>query len=141
MTQSGVAVDIGVNQGAIIRKLGHNRGFRGYRFLQTHHFAMQKGLARKGVARMMTPCLIVRAETLLRDKQWSHQQIYGACTQEDGKKKKFSYESLYRHIKSFKHTGGTPYLNLLQRGKNRNKRDPATAGRGLIAGRVDIPIM
>ena len=140
MTQSGVAVDIGVNQGAIIRKLGHNRGFRGYRFLQTHHFAMQKGLARKGVARMMTPCLIVRAETLLRDKQWSHQQIYGACTQEDGKKK-FSYESLYRHIKSFKHTGGTPYLNLLQRGKNRNKRDPATAGRGLIAGRVDIPIM
>ena len=55
--------------------------------------------------------------------------------------KKFSYESLYRHIKSFKHTGGTPYLNLLQRGKNRNKRDPATAGRGLIAGRVDIPIM
>jgi hypothetical protein len=34
----------------------------------------------------MTPCLIVRAETLLRDKQWSHQQIYGACTQEDGKK-------------------------------------------------------
>ncbi|MGY9063471.1 MAG: hypothetical protein ACKVG1_14455 [Rhodospirillales bacterium] len=86
MTQSGVAVDIGVNQGAIIRKLGHNRGFRGYRFLQTHHFAMQKGLARKGVARMMTPCLILRAETLLRDKQWSHQQIYGACTQEDGKK-------------------------------------------------------
>jgi hypothetical protein len=47
---------------------------------------MQKGLARKGVARMMTPCLILRAETLLRDKQWSHQQIYGACTQEDGKK-------------------------------------------------------
>jgi hypothetical protein len=47
---------------------------------------MQKGLERKGVTRVMTLYLIVRAETLLRDKQWSHQQIYGARNHEDGKK-------------------------------------------------------
>jgi hypothetical protein len=34
----------------------------------------------------MTPCLIVRAETLLRDNQWNHPQIYGARNHEDGKK-------------------------------------------------------
>ena len=90
----GLAVDIGVNQGAISRELPRNMGFRGYRFLQAHRFAVQKGLARKGVARVMAPCLIVRAETLLRDNQWSLQQICGALNHEDGTK--VSYESLYR---------------------------------------------
>ena len=33
--------------------------------------------------------------------------------------------------------GGTLYLNLLQRGKKRNKRGPATAGGGLIPSRID----
>jgi|TARA_B110000967_G_scaffold45220_1_gene45406 IS30 family transposase len=46
MTQSGLAVDVGVNQGTISRELARNRGFRGYRFLQAHRFAVQRGLAR-----------------------------------------------------------------------------------------------
>ena len=37
-----------------------------------------------------------------------------------------------------KHTGGTFYLNLWQRGKKRNKYNAATAVRGLISGRIDI---
>jgi len=61
-------------------------GFCGYRFLQAHRFAVQKGLAKKGVARVMTPCLIVRAETLLRNNQWSPQQICDALNHEDGAK-------------------------------------------------------
>ena len=84
----------------------------------------------------MTPCLIVRAETLLCDNQWSPEQISGALNREDGTK--VSYESLYRHIWSDKRTGGTLYFNLRQRGKKRNKRGAATAGRGLIPGRIDI---
>jgi hypothetical protein len=86
VTQSRVVVGIGVNQGVISRKHRYNRGFQGYWFLQMHHFAMQKGLARKVVARLMTPCLIVRAETLLRGNQWNHQQIYDARNHEDSKK-------------------------------------------------------
>ena len=93
-TQLGLAVDIGVNQGTIRGELGLNRGFCGYRFLQAHHFTVQKGLVRKGVARVMTPCLILRAETLLRNKQQSPQQICGALNHEDSTK--VSYESLYR---------------------------------------------
>ena len=136
VTQTGIAVDIGVSQGTISRELARNKGFRGYRFLQAHRFAVQRGLARKGVVRVMTPCLIVRAETLLCDNQWSPEQISGALNREDGTK--VSYESLYRHIWSDKRTGGTLYLNLRQRGKKRNKRGAATAGRGLIPGRIDI---
>ena len=63
----------------------------------------------------MTPCLIERAETSLRDNHWSPQQICGALNHEDGTK--VSYESLYRHIWSDKHTGETLYLNLRQRRK------------------------
>ena len=88
------------------------------------------------MARVMTPCLIVRAETLLRNNQCSPQQICGALNHEDGTK--VSYKSLYWHIWSDKHTGGTLYLKLWQRGKKRNKYGAATAGRGLIPGRIDI---
>ena len=48
VTQTGIAVDIGVS-----RELARNTGFRGYRFLQAHRFAVQRGLARKGVVRVM----------------------------------------------------------------------------------------
>ena len=45
VTQTGIAVDIGVSQGTISRELARNKGFRGYRFLQAHRFAVQRGLA------------------------------------------------------------------------------------------------
>ena len=90
----GLAVDIGVNQGIIHHGLARNRSFYSYRFVLAHRFAVQKGLARKGVAGVMTPCLILRAETLLRNNQWSPQQICGALNHEDGTK--VSCESLYR---------------------------------------------
>ncbi|MBT4888344.1 MAG: IS30 family transposase [Rhodospirillales bacterium] len=136
LAQAKIAVDIGVTQGTISRELARNKGFRGYRFLQAHRFAVQRSLSGKGVARVMTPCLITRVETFLRDNQWSPEQICGALNLEDSTK--VSHESLYRHIWSDKRAGGALYLHLRQRGKKRNKRGAATAGRGLIPGRVDI---
>jgi len=102
VTQTAIAVDIGVSQGTISRELARNQGFRGYRFLQAHRLAEQRGSARKGLARVMTPCLIVRAETFLRGNQWSPEQICGALNHEDGTK--VSHESLYRHIWADKRT-------------------------------------
>ena len=136
MAQAKIAMDIGVNQGTISRELSRNKGARGYRFLQAHRKAVQRGLSMKGVTRVMTSCLITRVEMLLCDKQWSPEQICGALKREDGTK--VSHESLYRHIWSDKHAGGKLYLHLRQRGKKRNKRGAATAGRGLIPGRIDI---
>ena len=48
LKQSEIAVDIGVSQGTVSRELTRNKGFRGYRFLQAHRFAMQRDSARKG---------------------------------------------------------------------------------------------
>jgi len=59
-----------------------------------------------------------------------------ALNHEDGTK--FTYESLYWHIWPDKRTGGTVYLNLWQRSRERNNRGAATAGWGLIPGRIDI---
>ena len=136
LAQTKIAVDIGVSQGTISRELTRNKGFRGYRYLQAHRFAVQRGSARKGVAHVMTDRLIVRVKTFLCDNQWSPEQICGVLNHEDGTK--VSHESLYRHIWSDKRSGGRLYLHLRQRGKKRNKRGAATAGRGLIPGRIDI---
>ncbi len=136
LPQTIIAADIGVSQGTISRELTRNKGLRGYRFLQAHRSAEQRCSARKGPVRVMTPCLILRAETLLRAYQWSPEQICGAINIED--RTKVSHESLYRHIWADKHAGGTLYLHLRQRGKKRNKRGAAMAGRGLIPGRIDI---
>jgi len=135
-TQREIAVDIGVSQGTISRELSRNKGLRGYRFLQAHRFAVQRGSARKSVALVMTPCLIARVERFLIDYQWSPEQICGALYHEDCTK--VSHESIYRHIWADKKQGGDLYLHLRQRGKKRNKRGAATAGRGLIPGRIDI---
>jgi IS30 family transposase len=134
--QTEMALDVGVTQGTISRELARNRGLRGYRFLQAQRFAGQRGSARKGVARVMTPCIIARVESFLMSHQWSPEQICGVLRLKDGTA--LSHESLYRHIWADKKRGGKLYLHLRQRGKKRNKRGAATAGRGLIPGRIDI---
>lgn len=136
ITQTAIAHDLGISQSTISRELARNRGLRGYICPQAHRFAVQRGSARKGVARVMTLCLIARVEKFLTEHQWSPEQISGALEREDGTK--VSHESIYRHIWANKHKGGKLYLHLRQRGKKRNKRGAATAGRGLIPDRIDI---
>jgi IS30 family transposase len=135
-TQTEIASDLDVSQGTISRELFRNKGLRGYRFEQAQRLAEERCSARKGVARVMTACLVVRLEKFLTDFQWSPEQICGALQHEDGTK--LSHESIYRHIWTDKKRGGKLYLHLRQRGKKRNKRGAATAGRGLIPGRIDI---
>ena len=136
ITQAEIASDLGISQSTISRELSRNTGLRGYRFGQAQRLSEERCSARKGVARVMTPCTIARVEKLLTAHQWSPEQICGALKLEDGTK--LSHESIYRHIWANKRAGGKLYLHLRQRGKKRNKRGSATAGRGLIPGRIDI---
>jgi transposase, IS30 family len=135
-TQSHIALDLGVSQSTISRELSRNSGKRGYRIKQASELVLKRSLARARVAKVMTPSLIARAEGLLTAHQWSPQQICGKLLREDGTK--VSHESLYRHIWKDKKQGGILYTHLRQRGKKRNKRGAAKAGRGLIPNRVDI---
>jgi transposase, IS30 family len=136
ISQSQIALDLGVSQSTISRELSRNSGKRGYRIKQASALALKRGLARAGVATVMTPLLLARARTLLVEHQWSPQQICGKLLREDGTR--VSHESLYRHIWKDKKQGGMLYTHLRQRGKKRNKRGAAKAGRGLIPNRVDI---
>lgn len=135
-TQAQIASDLGVDQSTISRELARNTGKRGYRFKQAQAFAARRCSAGKGVATVMTPALTARVERLLIAHQWSPEQICGKLRREEGTQ--VSHESLYRHIWKDKKNGGELYIHLRQRGKKRNRRGAANAGRGLIPGRVDI---
>ncbi len=138
LTQSAIALDLGINQSTISRELSRNKGLHSYHYLQAHRCAVQRCLAgRAGVARVMTPSLIARVEELLTTRQWSPEQISGVLELEEGTKV-VSHESIYRHIWANKRSGGNLYLHLRQRGKKHNKRGSKMAGRGLIPNRIDI---
>ena len=48
VTQTGIAVDIGVSQGTISRELARNKGFRGYRFFAGAPLCGTKRLSKEG---------------------------------------------------------------------------------------------
>ena len=95
-----------------------------------------KGLGKEGFGTCNDTLPHRACRDILHENQWSPEQICGALNHEDGTK--VSHESLYRHIWLDKCMGGTLNLHLRQRGKKRKKRGAATAGRGLIPGRIDI---
>lgn len=134
-SQGEIGLDVGIHQSSVSRELRRNKGLRGYRPKQAGEFAARRVSAGRGVATVMTPLLIARAEKLLTERQWSPQQISGRLALEGVE---VSHESLYRHIWADKRRGGTLYQHLRQQGKKRNKRSGKNAGRGMIPGRVDI---
>jgi IS30 family transposase len=135
-SQSEIARALNVSQSTIFRELRRGRGENGYEFGQAHAFATQRGSARGCGVRVMVPALVLRIEDLLRQKQWSPQQISGRLAHEDGTK--VSHESIYRHIWRDKKAGGTLYMNLRRIGKKYNTRKGLTSGRGMIPDRIDI---
>ena len=95
VTQSGIVTDTGINQGVIRRELQRNMDFCGYRFLQAQRYGTKR-LSKEACGSCddaLPRC--TGAETLLRDNQWSSQQICGALNHDDSTK--VSYETLYRH--------------------------------------------
>lgn len=135
-SQGQIADDLGVTQGTISRELARNKGLRGYRFRQADALAQERGSAARQGPTVMTPVLIMRAESMLVGSQWSPQQIAAVLLRDHGTK--VSHASLYSHIWRNKHAGGVLYKHLRHGGKRRNKRSGKNAGRGMIAGRVDI---
>lgn len=137
-SQASIAEQIGVSQATVSRELSRNAGEAAYSGCDAQALAQARRTAASAVPRKLTPELVALIERKLRREQLSPQQISGwmARTQPTW----VSHECIYRHIWANKQAGGKLFRQLRRRGKRYNKRANKLAGRGILAGRVDISL-
>jgi len=135
-SKSRIAKAIGVAMSTVSRELERNRGKRGYRFKQAHQKATSRRSKISTKKRKMTPNVQLYVEKMIREWQWSPEQIAGRL--KASKTVSISHESIYQFIWKDKRKGGVLYKNLRRHGKKYNKRGSKLAGRGLIPGRIGI---
>ena len=132
LCQTEIAKVIGVHKSTISRERRRNRGLRGYRPKQAHHFAE---IRRAKTARArISPDTWILVEGLLRE-DWSPEQISGWLVSEF--QITVSHESIYQFILKDKRLGGNLYLHLRCK-KKRRKRYGSTSHRGQLLNRVSI---
>ncbi len=132
LCQTEIAKVVGVHKSTISRERRRNRGLRGYRPKQAHHFAE---IRRAKTARArISPDTWILVERLLRD-DWSPEQISGWLVSEF--QITVSHESIYQFILKDKRLGGNLYLHLRCK-KKRRKRYGSTNHRGQLLNRVSI---
>ena len=132
LCQTEIAKVVGVHKSTISRERRRNRGLRGYRPKQAHHFAE---IRRAKTARnRISPNTWILVGRLLRD-DWSPEQISGWLVSEF--QITVSHESIYQFILKDKRLGGNLYLHLRCK-KKRRKRYGSTSHRGQLLNRVSI---
>ena len=130
-----IARKLDVARSTISRELKRNTGKHGYRHKQAHKKAVARRKKASSVPRKINFAQVELIERLLRQEQWSPDQISGFLARG---KIFVSHEWIYRHIWADKKKGGDLWTYLRHRGKKYNRRGAKTAGRGLIPNRVDI---
>jgi len=138
LPQAAIATQVGVSQATVSRELRRNTGEASYLGRHAQAAAQARRTAASTIPRKLTPELVALIERKLRREQLSPQQISGwmARTQPAW----VSHECIYRHIWANKQAGGRLFRQLRRSGKRYNKRANKLAGRGIIAGRVDISL-
>ncbi len=132
LCQTEIAKVVSVHKSTISRERRRNRGLRGYRPKQAHHFAE---IRRAKTARArISPDTWILVESLLRE-DWSPEQISGWLVSEF--QITVSHESIYQFILKDKRLGGNLYLHLRCK-KKRRKRYGSTSHRGQLLNRVSI---
>ncbi len=131
LNQSRIAEHLGVHKSTISRELRRNRGRRGYRPRQTQRLADTR---RNRCPNRIPQQTWIRVELLLRE-DWSPQQISCWLARNEGLS--VSHESIYRHVKEDKSSGGDLHTQLRFR-KKRRKRYGAPSRREHIKNRVCI---
>jgi IS30 family transposase len=135
-SKSRIATAIGVAVSTVSRELERNRGKRGYRFKQAHQKATFRRSKVSTKKRKMTLEVQLYVEKMMRERQWSPEQIAGRLKIIAAIS--ISHEAIYQFIWKDKRKGGVLYKNLRRHGKKYNKRGSKLAGRGLIPGRIGI---
>ncbi|KKR96640.1 MAG: Integrase [candidate division TM6 bacterium GW2011_GWE2_41_16] len=127
---------IKTTQSAVSRELARNSSKKGYRHKQAQAKHAKRRHDASSAPKKMSPDLIAKIEHMLREDQFSPDQISGRLKLTNGIS--ISHESIYQHILKDKKNGGDLYKNLRRSGKKYNKRGSKMAGRGLIPNRVGI---
>jgi IS30 family transposase len=130
--QSKIAEIVGVHKSTISREIQRNRGLRGYRPKQAHHFAEMRRV--KAVKTRISQHTWAMVDRLLRE-DWSPEQISGWL--DSVYKVTVSHESIYQYILKDKQQGGNIYQHLRCK-KQRRKRYASANRRGQIVDRVSI---
>jgi len=125
--QTQIAAEIGVHKSTVSREVRRNRGGRGYRPKQAQELCAARQLA--AAAPRIAPETWNVVETLLRDEQWSPDQISGwlRLTQQT----RISHERIYQHVYADKRAGGTLFTHLRCQ-KQRRKRYGSYDRRGRL---------
>ena len=126
-----IAKQLKRHRSVISREINRNRTQDGYDERLAHQAAQNRRF-RKPVK--MTADIQNLVEEKL-NQQWSPEQISGRLKKDHGIN--ISHETIYKHIRKNRKSGGTLYKELRHRGKKYNHRKGA-AGRGSIPNRVDI---
>jgi len=136
--ESQIAKAIGVATSSVNRELKRNCGKRGYRFKQAHQKALSRRSNVSTKKKKMTPNVQLYVEKMMRERQWSPEQIAGRLKVSESFS--ISPEAIYQFIWKDKKKGGALYKHLRRHGKKYNKRGSKLAGRGLIPGRIGIEL-
>ena len=136
LTQAAMAAQIGCHQSVISRELQRNRTDKGYCCQQAQRQATARRQAASEVPRKFDASLLALIKKKLLREEWSPQQISQWLKQT--REVSLSHERIYQIIWADKHAGGKLYRQLRRSGKIYNKRANKLAGRGIIAGRIDI---
>ncbi len=131
-SQIMIAGLLGVHKSTISRELKRNRGQRGYRPKQAHHFAQQRHQDKP--RSKIRPDIWTTVELLLR-LQWSPEQISGWLRRTG--RGSVSHEWIYQYVYANKATGGDLHTHLRCQ-KQRRKRYGTKNLRGQLVDRQSI---
>lgn len=133
MTKKDIAAAIKVNYSTIYRELKRNSGSRNHYNWETAEANARRKKHRTPGNRSISRQVREEALRLLKERQWSPEQISGYLAKEN---KRISTESIYRIIRKDKKEGGSLYKNCRHRLKHR--ASPVGGKRIAIANRVSI---
>jgi IS30 family transposase len=137
LSQSAIALKLGVDRSTSSREGKRNSGKRGYRYKQ----ADKKARERRSDAfikriKKISGFTLKFVLSKLKER-WSPEQISGTLKKEY--RISLCHETIYQYIYQNKRSGGSLYKHLRRQGKKYQKRGARKyAGRGYIKDRVDI---
>ena len=136
LSLSKIAAKLKRSVSTLSREVARNTAGDHYEFEQADKISNDRRSSASQTPKKLNAELIAEIESKL-SLEWSPEQISGRLKKE--KSFFISHESIYKHVRADKLTGGELYKKLRHKGKKYKRRvSGKKAGRGCIPNRVDI---